>query len=107
MPADDAVSPMQGDRYPTGYIRRPDAAASGHDLAAEKLLHPDAMGVLVPGRDKHFYSSGAFNLIQLIFYILRQTGPAHLCLPPIPSPWTALRRFIGRWKRASCCQCGS
>ena len=54
MPADDAVSPMQGDRYPTGYIRRTDAAASGHDLAAEKLLHPDAMGVLVPGRDKHF-----------------------------------------------------
>ena len=37
-------------------------------------------GVLVPGRDKHFYSSGAFNLIQLIFYILRQTGPAHLLL---------------------------
>lgn len=80
MPADDAVSPMQGDRYPTGYIRRTDAAASGHDLAAEKLLHPDAMGVLVPGRDKHFYSSGAFNLIQLIFYILKQTGPAHLLL---------------------------
>ena len=47
MPADDAVSPMQGDRYPTGYIRR---------------------------------TSGAFNLIQLIFYILRQTGPAHLLL---------------------------
>ena len=45
MPVDDAVSPMQGDRYPTGYIRRTDAAASGHDLAAEKLLHPDAMGV--------------------------------------------------------------
>ena len=40
MPADDAVSPMQGDRYPTGYIRRTDAAASGHDLAAEKLRTP-------------------------------------------------------------------
>ena len=45
MPVDDAVSPMQGDRYPTGYIHRTDAAASGHDLAAEKLLHPDAMGM--------------------------------------------------------------
>ena len=44
------------------------------------MVHRDAMGVLVPGRDKHFYSSGAFNLIQLIFYILRQTGPAHLLL---------------------------
>ena len=48
MPVDDAVSPMQGDRYPTGYIRRTDAAASGHDLAAEKLLHPDAMGCWYP-----------------------------------------------------------
>ena len=80
MPVDDAVSPMQGDRYPTGYIHLRVAAASGHDLGAYMLLHPDAMGVLVPGRDKHFYSSGAFNLIQLIFYILKQTGPAHLLL---------------------------
>lgn len=61
-------------------LRQTDAAASGHDLVAEKLLHPDAMGMLVPGRDKHFYSSGSFNLIQLIFYILKQTGPAHLLL---------------------------
>ena len=60
--------------------RQTDAAPSGHDLVAEKLLHPDAMGMLVPGRDKHFYSSGSFNLIQLIFYILKQTGPAHLLL---------------------------
>lgn len=44
MPVDDAVSPMQGDRYPTGYIHRTDAAASGHDLAAEKLLHPGRHG---------------------------------------------------------------
>lgn len=61
-------------------LRQTDVAASDHDRVAEKLLHPDAMGMLVPGRDKHFYSSGAFNLIQLIFYILKQTGPAHLFL---------------------------
>lgn len=80
MSADDAVSPIQGDRYPTGYIRQTDAAASDPELVARKLLHPDALGRLVPGRDKHFYSSGAFNLIQLLFYILKQTGPAHLFL---------------------------
>lgn len=74
MPADESVSPSKGN------IRQRDVAASEHDLAAEKLLHPDAMGVLVPGMDKHFYSSGAFNLVQLLFYILRQTGPAHLFL---------------------------
>ena len=53
MPADDAVSPIQGDRYPTGYIRRTDAAVSDHDRVAEKLLHPDALGMLIPGKDKH------------------------------------------------------
>lgn len=74
MPADESVSPSKGN------IRQRDVAASEHDLAAEKLLHPDAMGVLAPGMDKHFYSSGAFNLVQLLFYILRQTGPAHLFL---------------------------
>lgn len=57
-----------------------DVAASDGDMVPGKLLHPDAMGMLVPGKDKHFYSSGAFNLIQLLFYILKQIGPAHLFL---------------------------
>lgn len=80
MQADEAVSPMQGDRYPKGHIRRQDAAASDDDIVAGKLLHPEALGQLVKGRTKHFYSSGAFNLIQLLFYLLKQTGPAHLFL---------------------------
>lgn len=80
MQADEAVSPMQGDRYPKGHIRRQDAAASDDDIVAGKLLHPDALGQLVKGQTKHFYSSGAFNLIQLLFYLLEQTGPAHLFL---------------------------
>ena len=80
MLADEAVSPMQGDRYPKGHIRRQDAAASDDDIVAGKLLHPDALGQLVKGQTKHFYSSGAFNLIQLLFYLLEQTGPAHLFL---------------------------
>ena len=36
MPADDAVSPMQGDRYPTGYIRRTDAASGRHGGAGTR-----------------------------------------------------------------------
>ena len=80
MLADEVVSPTQGNGYPTGYIRRQDAAASDDDIVAGKLLHPDALGQLVKGQTKHFYSSGAFNLIQLLFYLLKQTGPAHLFL---------------------------
>lgn len=61
-------------------VAHEEVSASSIELLAEKLLHPDALGVLSQSSDKHFYSSGAFNLIQLIFYVLKQTGPAHLFL---------------------------
>lgn len=80
MQADVEASPVQGVRYPKGTVCQTDAAASDPEPVACKLLHPAALGRLVPGKDKHFYSSGAFNLIQLLFYILKQTGPAHLFL---------------------------
>ena len=95
MQADEVVSPTQGNGYPTGNIRRQDAAASDDDIVAGKLLHPDALGKLVKGQTKHFYSSGAFNLIQLLFYLLKQTGPAHLFLTTYSVSMdsiTALRR---------------
>lgn len=63
-----------------GIIRKDVAAVQGIELLPGKLLHPDALGAVTPGTDKHFYSSGAFNLIQLVLYILKQTGPAHLFL---------------------------
>lgn len=44
------------------------------------LLTPDGLGLLRAGEDKHFYSRGAFNLVQLVFYILKQTGPANVFL---------------------------
>ncbi|MGL4852747.1 MAG: hypothetical protein ACRC3Z_08915 [Phocaeicola sp.] len=48
------------------------------ELMAEFLLKPNNLGVINRGVDKHFYSKGAFNLIQLVLYLLKQTGPAHL-----------------------------
>lgn len=38
------------------------------------------LGRLTLRQDIHFYSNGAFNLVQLVLYILRQTGPANLFL---------------------------
>ena len=61
-------------------IRCMDTTASDYDIVSGKLMSPDALGVLRQGEDKHFYSSGAFNLVRLLFYVLRQTGPAHLFL---------------------------
>ena len=50
------------------------------DEVATVLLHPRGLGILKNGVTKHFYSDGAFNLIQLVTYILQQTGPAHVLL---------------------------
>jgi hypothetical protein len=37
-----------------------------------------AIGLIKPGINTHFYSFGNFNLVRLIMYLLKQTGPAHL-----------------------------
>lgn len=42
------------------------------------LSRPAQLGELCQGMDKHFFSDGAFNLIQLLLYVLQQTGPAHV-----------------------------
>ena len=52
--------------------------SSPPELMAEFLMKPANLGAIDPGIDKHFYSKGAFNLIQLVLYLLKQTGPAHV-----------------------------
>lgn len=49
-----------------------------YDILVGALLRPSGLGALMAGSDKHFYSRGAFNLIQLVLYLLKQTGPAHV-----------------------------
>lgn len=78
-------------------INRLDAADDDIDIVDDILLHPDGLGVIRNGYSKHFYSSGAFNLIQLIFFVLKQTGPAHLFLTSYSISMdsiTALRRKL-------------
>ena len=36
------------------------------------------IGTLIPGKTIHYYSYGNFNLVRLIIYLLKQTGPVHL-----------------------------
>ncbi|WP_289292826.1 hypothetical protein [Bacteroides sp. 41_26] len=48
------------------------------DILTNVLLKPVGLGPIEVGKNKHFYSKGAFNLIQLVLYLLRQTGPAHV-----------------------------
>lgn len=51
---------------------------SSDDIVVGVLASPNQLGNIIPGRNKHFYSNGAFNLIQLCLYVLQQTGPAHV-----------------------------
>lgn len=42
----------------------------------EKILTRN-IGKLEQGKDTHYYSWGNFNLVRLIVYLIRQTGPVH------------------------------
>lgn len=57
-----------------------DSPVNSDEAISNILRRPSELGELVKGKNKHFYSSGAFNLIQLILYILDHTGPAHVFL---------------------------
>lgn len=61
-------------------VRRLDTADQDDDFVVETISAPSMLGVIENGKAKHYYSSGAFNLIQLVLYVLRQTGPAHIFL---------------------------
>lgn len=37
-----------------------------------------AIGLIEMGTNVHYYSFGNFNLVRLIVYLLKQTGPAHV-----------------------------
>lgn len=50
------------------------------DMVAAVLERTSQLGTIRQGADKHFYSNGAFNLVQLMLYVLHQTGPAHVFL---------------------------
>ena len=67
---------------PTGSssLRSMDPEEKDDEIVLQVISSPEGLGALCPGKSKHYYSSGAFNLIQLVLYILRQTGPAHVLL---------------------------
>ncbi|MBR1787648.1 MAG: hypothetical protein IJ762_04200 [Bacteroidaceae bacterium] len=80
-PADikSMVTEPAGEKTPAG-LRSMDTEDKDDDVVLEVISSPEGLGTIRDGMAKHYYSSGAFNLIQLVLYILRQTGPAHLFL---------------------------
>lgn len=58
-----------------------DIAHNINDICvADVLDSPKFLGVIERGVNKHFYTRGAFDLVQLVLYILKQTGPADVVI---------------------------
>lgn len=58
-----------------------DVAISINDICvADVLDSPKYLGTIEQGVNKHFYTRGAFDLVQLVLYILKQTGPADVVI---------------------------
>lgn len=67
------------------------------EVIADVLERTSQHGSVKQGVDKHFYSNGAFNLVQLMLYVLRQTGPAHVFLSTYSiaeDSISTLRRYV-------------
>lgn len=75
-----AEAQTHSDKPKESACRSMDTAEHDDDFVIETISAPNQLGVIEPGKAKHYYSSGAFNLVQLILYVLKQTGPAHVFL---------------------------
>jgi len=58
-----------------------------------------SIGLIEPGRQKHYYSDGNFNLLRLIFHILRQTGPSHILMSTYSISQDSLEQVQNRINR--------
>lgn len=54
------------------------------------------IGELVPGQNLHFYSWANFNLVRLIIYLLKQTGPANLLMTSYSFSQKSIEELLSR-----------
>ena len=74
-----------------------DRSVTDIEVITDVLERTSQLGSVKQGVDKHFYSNGAVNLVQLMLYVLRQTGPAHVFLSTYSiaeDSISTLRRYV-------------
>lgn len=49
-------------------------------IADSEIALTKAIGLIQNGREHHYYSWGNFNLVRLIAYLIKQTGPVNLMM---------------------------
>lgn len=71
--------PVARDQVPTLSVKVPvrDAVRRVND---PEVALTESIGLLKPGENIHFYSHGNFNLVRLILYLMKQTGPVHVMM---------------------------
>lgn len=75
------VSEPEQPTSPEESVHSRDIAINADDMCiADILEQPKYLGQVEHGLNKHFYTRGAFDLVQLVLYILRQTGPADVVI---------------------------
>jgi hypothetical protein len=58
-----------------------------------------SLGDIVPGRTKHYYSDGNFNIMRLIFHLIKQIGPCDILLSTYSISQTTLEQIQARVDR--------
>lgn len=61
-------------------VCKSDLNCSDDELVPQVLERADMLGLIQHGINKHFYTRGAFDLVQLVLYVLAQTGPADVVI---------------------------
>ena len=68
----------------------PDLFSANHQILTKTI------GELIPGTNLHFYSWANFNLVRLIIYLLKQTGPAHLLMTSYSFSQKSIEELLAR-----------
>jgi hypothetical protein len=77
------------------------AAIGKDEIMSDALRKPSELGLIHRKMNKHFYSKGAFNLIQLVLYVLKQTGPASIFLCTYSIAGDSIATLIRKKKEGS------
>ena len=65
-------------------------------IADKDMNLSKAIGQLTAGKDTHYYSWGNFNLVRLIIYLIRQTGPVHCLMTSYSFSQTSIEQLQNR-----------
>lgn len=76
-----AIAAVGSCRQPSGEVHSIDIEnqdSNEHEFLTQVVTKTSELGTITQGNTKHFYTRGAFDLVDLVFYVIKQTGQAHI-----------------------------